>query len=267
MPSRIESFKTQGDKILDMPLQEIGGKGLFTKEIDEAVMTGKAQMAVHSMKDMETEISTRLQIAAILPRANYNDAFVSDEYTSLAELPEGSVIGTSSLRRQAQILHHYPHLRITSLRGNVETRLKKLKAGEVSAIILAVSGLQRLGLESEITEILDNDIMLPAVAQGALAITCHGKDNSTAEILDSLNHPETAACVITERSFLRRLDGSCRTPIAALARLEDEQITLEGLLASEDGAKLVRQSMQCHIDSAISEAEKLADSIRQEFNG
>ncbi len=265
--SKIASFKTEGDRILDMPLQEIGGKGLFTKEIDEAVISGRAQVAVHSMKDMETEISGRLQIAAILPRADCRDAFVSPQFGSLAELPEGAIVGTSSLRRQAQILHKYPHLQVQPLRGNVETRLKKLKAGEIAATILAVAGLERLGLESEITQIMDNDAMLPAVAQGALAITCHANDDETAEVLESLNDAETAICVMAERAFLRRLDGSCRTPIAALATLDETHMTFEGLLASEDGKKLVRKAIRCHIDSAIINAEDLADNIRQEFDG
>ncbi len=268
MRSCIRSFSTMGDSILGVRLQDIGGKGLFTKEIDAAVIGGAAQMAVHSMKDMETDISEDLRIAAILPRGSYSDAFISVDYEDISDLPAGAIIGTSSLRRQAQILHGFPHLRVQTLRGNVETRLRKLHSGEYSAIILAVAGLERLGLGSEISSILPSDTMLPAVAQGALAVTCRVDDSKTAELLFSLNHEETAVCVMAERAFLRKLNGSCRTPIAALAELrEGGFIYLRGLLASEDGKKLVQRSCVTEVALSISAAESLALEIKREFDG
>ncbi len=209
---------TSGDRIQNRPLSEAGGKGLFTKEIEEALLGGSIDLAVHSAKDMPTILPDGLVIAAYLPREDVRDAFISPRHASLDALPAGATVGTSSLRRQAQVLRGHPHLRVAGLRGNVETRLRKLEAGDADATLLACAGLNRLGLQHRITAPIDTGIMLPAVAQGAIAIEIRAADEATAALLGAINHQETALCVTAERAFLARLDGSCRTPLAGLAR-------------------------------------------------
>ena len=208
---------TSGDRIKDKPLREFGGKGLFTKEIDEALLRGDVAMAVHSMKDLETELPAELCIAAVLSRADVRDAFISNKAPSLAELPQGAAVGTSSLRRQAQVKRLRPDLRVVDFRGNVETRLRKLDEGKADATLLALGGLERLGLESRATSVLSTDEMLPAVAQGAIGVTCRSDDVKTRELLQTLNDERAATTVACERVFLGRLAGSCKTPIAGLA--------------------------------------------------
>jgi hydroxymethylbilane synthase len=228
-------IKTSGDRITDRPLGEEGGKGLFTKEIEEALLEGSIDLAVHSMKDMVTVLPTGLTLGAALKREDPRDAFVSLKYSSFAEVPEGAVIGTSSLRRQAQLLHRRPDLKIVPLRGNVETRLKKLADGQASATFLACAGLNRLGLAEHIREPVSTDIMLPAVAQGAIAIEVRADDAETALLIAPLNDGPTALCVGAERAFLAKLDGSCRTPIAGLAELRDNVIRFRGEILTPDG--------------------------------
>ena len=211
---------TSGDRLKDQPLRDFGGKGLFTKEIDEALLRGDVDMAVHSMKDLETDLPAGICIAAILPRADVRDAFISPKAPSLAELPPGSVVGTSSLRRGAQLKRLRPDLRVIDFRGNVETRLKKLAEGQADATLLALAGLERLGLASHATAILSTDEMLPAVAQGAIGVTCRSDDAKTLALLAALNDQTSATAVMCERAFLARLDGSCKTPIAGLAEIE-----------------------------------------------
>ncbi|MGZ5916647.1 MAG: hydroxymethylbilane synthase [Methyloceanibacter sp.] len=229
-------INTSGDRIKDRPLREFGGKGLFTKEIDEALLASKVDLAVHSMKDLPTDLPSKIIIGAVLPRGDVRDAFICGHAISLAELPEGAVVGTSSLRRQAQILRARPDLRVMDLRGNVETRLNKIEQGEADATVLALAGLERLGLASHAAAVLSTEEMLPAVAQGAIGVACRADDESTIALLSPLNDATTAACVTCERSFLTTLEGSCKTPIAGLAEIADGTMRFRGLVLKPDGS-------------------------------
>lgn len=231
----IEVIKTTGDLVQDRPLAEIGGKGLFTKELDEAMLSGRIQLAVHSMKDVPTRLPDGIVLPCILAREDVRDAFISRKYRSLAELPRGAVVGTSSLRRGAQILHRRPDLQVVNFRGNVQTRLRKLDEGVVDATLLAMAGLRRLGMAEHATSALSEDDMLPAVAQGAIGITCRADDQTSLDYLAALNCPDSFVRVAAERAFLTRLDGSCRTPIAALALLDGDRLSFRGLIVSTDG--------------------------------
>lgn len=233
----LSTITTSGDRIKDKPLREFGGKGLFSKEIDEALLRGDVDLAVHSMKDLETNLPKGLCIAAILPRADVRDAFISTKAPSLVTLPPGSTVGTSSLRRQAQVKRRRPDLRVLDLRGNVETRLSKLAEGQADATLLALAGLERLGLTAQATSILSTEEMLPAVAQGAIGVTCRSDDAATRDLLAPLNDPVSAASVGCERAFLARLDGSCKTPIAGLAEIADGIVRFRGLLLNPDGSE------------------------------
>ena len=228
---------TSGDRIKDKPLRDFGGKGLFTKEIDEALLRGDVDLAVHSMKDLPTELPSALCIAAVLLRGDVRDAFISNVASSLADLPKGARVGTSSLRRQAQVKRLRPDLRVIEFRGNVETRLKKLDTGEADATLLAVAGLERLGLLSQITSILSTEEMLPAAAQGAIGVTCRADDAKTRALLATLNDAAAATTVACERSFLACLDGSCKTPIAGLAEIKGGTLLLRGLILTPDGSE------------------------------
>ncbi len=228
---------TSGDRIQDRPLSDVGGKGLFTKEIDEAQLRGDVALAVHSMKDLPTVLPDGLAVAAVLPRADMRDAFLSHKAASLMELAPGAVVGTSSLRRGAQVKRLRPDLRVVDFRGNVETRLRKLDEGVADATLLAMAGLDRLGLGSHVTSVLSVDEMLPAVAQGAIAIVARTDDEETHALLAPLNDPATATAVSCERAFLARLDGSCRTPIAGLAEIADGILRFRGLILSPGGAE------------------------------
>ena len=233
----IRAITTSGDRIQEKPLRDVGGKGLFTKEIDEALLRGDVALAVHSMKDLPTRLPEGLCVAAVLPRADVRDAFLSPAATSLMELPPGAVVGTSSLRRGAQVKRLRPDLRVVDFRGNVETRLRKLDEGVADATLLAMAGLDRLGLASHATEILSVEEMLPAVAQGAIAIVTRDDDEETKVLLAPLNDSSTATVVACERAFLARLDGSCRTPIAGLAEIEDGIVRFRGLILTPGGAE------------------------------
>ncbi len=234
----IVALKTTGDKIQDRPLSEVGGKGLFTKELDEALADGRADISVHSMKDLETQIPSDQQLGAVLPREDVRDAFICEKAKNLSDLPAGSIVGTSSLRRQAQILGKYPDLKVVTFRGNVQTRLRKLSEGVADATLLAVAGLNRLGMEHVIASALEEDDVLPAVAQGAIAITLRKGDERIQALLDPLNCPATHTRVTAERAMLAKLDGSCRTPIAGLAEIqEDGNLRLRGLVCSFDGTR------------------------------
>lgn len=234
----IEIIKTTGDLVQDRPLAEIGGKGLFTKELDEAMLSGRIQLAVHSMKDVPTVLPDGIVLPCILPREDVRDAFISLKAKSLADLPQGAVIGTASLRRGAQILHKRPDLQVVNFRGNVQTRLRKLEEGVVDATLLAMAGLRRLGLAHHVTSALAEDEMLPAVAQGAIGITCRADDTAALNYLAALNCPDSFVRVTAERAFLARLDGSCRTPIAALATLDGDHLSFKGLIVSPDGTAI-----------------------------
>jgi hydroxymethylbilane synthase len=236
----IVSIRTTGDRVQNRPLAEIGGKGLFAKEIEEALRDGRADLAVHSLKDLETRLPAGLELAVVLPREDPRDAFLARDAASLEALPRGAKIGTSSLRRRAQLLRLRPDFEIVPLRGNVDTRLDKLAAGEVDAIVVALCGLNRLGRAGLATEILEPEVMLPAVGQGALALECRAGDERVRALLRPLDDPDTALCVGAERAMLAALDGSCRTPIAGLAVISGRRITIEGLLATPDGGEMIR---------------------------
>jgi hydroxymethylbilane synthase len=233
----LEPITTSGDRIRDKPLRDFGGKGLFTKEIDEALLDNTIDIAVHSMKDLPTDLPPGITIAAVLPRGDVRDAFISAKGESLAALPPGAVVGSSSLRRQAQVKRLRPDLQAIDFRGNVETRLKKLEQGMVDATLLAVAGLERLGLTRHITSVLPTNEMLPAVAQGAIGVSCRSDDAQTRELLQALNDDSTATAVACERAFLAQLDGSCRTPIAGLAEIADGHLRFRGLVLNPEGTE------------------------------
>lgn len=242
-------IKTQGDKILDVPLARIGDRGLFVKEIEEALFDGRIDFAVHSLKDLPTEQPEGLAIAVISERADARDCMVSSRYRSLAELPPDAVVGTSSLRRKAQLRARYPHWRFKDVRGNLQTRLEKLDRGEYDALILAVAGLERLGLGERIAERLAPETSLPAVGQGALAVECRADDARTRALLAPLDHADTRACVLAERSLLRELEGGCQVPIGAHATLQEGQIVLDAIVASLDGDQILHSRVSGPLDA------------------
>ncbi len=242
-PNAIETvvIRTTGDAVQNRPLAEIGGKGLFTKEIDEALLSGAIDLAVHSMKDVPTWLPDGVCFPCLLPRQDPRDALFAGSAVRLDELPQQAVVGTGALRRQAQILERRPDLTVVPMRGNVETRLRKLAEGQVDATLLAAAGLHRLGMADRITAILAVEEMLPAVAQGAIGIACRASDSAVLELLAAIHCADTGDCVDAERAMLAELDGSCRTPIAALARLDpDGRMALESLIARPDGSEVLR---------------------------
>jgi hydroxymethylbilane synthase len=234
----IEAIRTTGDIIQDRPLSEAGGKGLFTKEIEQALSDEAIDLAVHSSKDMPTVLPAGLELAACLPREDVRDAFISRKSTSLAGLPHGAVVGTASLRRQAMVKRLRPDIAVVTFRGNVDTRLKKLDDGVVDATLLALAGLKRLGREAAATAVLEVDAFLPAVGQGAIGIEAREADTRTWDLLAKINHAETLTALRTERAFLAILDGSCRTPIAGHARIEGGQILFRGMILRPDGSEV-----------------------------
>lgn len=250
----IVPMSTTGDAIQDRTLSEIGGKGLFTKEIEDALMDGAIDIAVHSMKDMPTVLPEGLSIPCLLEREDPRDAFISNTSVEVDALPLYAVIGTASLRRGAQLKAYRPDLEIIPLRGNVQTRLRKLKEGVCDATLLAVAGLKRLDMENVITTALPESICLPAVAQGAIGVECRAENTQLIAWLSAIHHEDTALCLMAERSFLAELDGSCRTPIAGLATREGNQLALEGLVAKPDGSTVHRDSITCPATLAAAEA-------------
>ncbi len=257
-------IRTTGDRVQDRRLAEIGGKGLFSKEIEEALLAGAIDLAVHSLKDMETWLPDGLEIACVLARDDPRDALLATTATSLAGLPQGAKVGTASLRRQAQLLRLRPDLAIMPIRGNVNTRMDKLAAGEFDAIVVALCGLERLGKAGLATEILAPDVMLPAVGQGALAIECREGDDALRQLLDPLHDPGSAACVGAERAMLAALDGSCRTPIAGLAECKSGLLTLEGLLIKPDGSSEIRGRREGDIGDAAALGGALGGELRSQ---
>jgi porphobilinogen deaminase len=231
----IRHILTSGDKILDVPLARIDGKGLFTKELEKELLDGSIDLAVHSLKDMPTELPPGLAIGAVTERVDPGDALISPKYKTLANLPTGAVVGTSSLRRKAQLLASRPDIIVTDLRGNIDTRLAKLANGELDAIVLAVAGLRRLGWEERITQILPREVCLPAVGQGALAIEIRAGDEAVLAKLAFLHHFATATAVLAERAFLREVGGGCQVPIGVYGRLEKGELVLEAAILSGDG--------------------------------
>jgi len=246
----LQTIKTKGDKILDVPLANVGGKGLFVKEIEEALLSNTIDLAVHSMKDMPADIPKGLCIYGVPKRENPKDVLISRNNQMFEDLPTGATIGTSSLRRAAQLKYKRPDIQIMPLRGNVDTRLNKLHTEQLDAIVLAAAGVKRLGLDSHITQYLPLDLMLPAVGQGVLCIEMRQNDQETKQLAEPLNHLETWQAVTAERSFLKYLEGGCQVPIAAYAEIQNNTLSIKGLVASIDGSKLIKESLSGPPDQA-----------------
>ena len=260
----LKKIVTKGDRILDVPLAQIGGKGLFTKEIEEELLDGTVDLAVHSLKDMPTVLPEGLCLTVITSRANVGDAFVSNKYNSFAELPQGAVLGTSSLRRRAQLLAARPDLKIVDLRGNVDTRLRKLDEGNMDAIILAAAGLQRLGHGDRIKEIIPTSVCLPAVGQGALAIECRTDNTEVREILAFLNDTATKQATDAERAFLGLVEGGCQVPIGVHAEVQNNEIKIEAIIASLDGSTVLRNTISGDAEKAVELGQKLGNQMLAE---
>jgi len=257
----IRVITTSGDKIKDVPLSKIGGKGLFVKEIEEALLAKEIDLAVHSMKDVPIEIPSQLEISIITKRENPLDALISKNGKKLADLPQGATIGTSSLRRSSQLLNHRNDFKIHPLRGNVDTRLKKVEEGKYDAILLASAGLNRLGWSNRITEEISHEIIIPAMGQGALGIETRLGDTKTYNFISSLNHEQTNYEVSAERALVGKLDGGCQVPIGAYAKIEDNLITLKGLVASLDGKIIHKSEIIGPIDDAINIGQDLGEEL------
>ena len=253
---------TTGDRVQNRLLAEIGGKGLFTKELDEALLSDQIDIGIHSMKDMPTILPENIALHAVMPREDVRDALVSAKYASFNDLPRGATLGTASLRRKSQVLIARPDLRVVPLRGNVDTRLKKIMDGEADATLLAYAGLKRLGKENVVRETLDTDVMLPAVGQGSLAATCRTDDHGTNAMLAGLGEPPATAAIIAERAMLVLLDGSCHTPIAGLALPDGKgNIDMQGLIAKPDGSESTRFSLSAPMTSARELGRSLAENL------
>jgi len=257
----ILGMSTQGDKILDTPLAKIGGKGLFVKELEARMLEGEADIAVHSMKDVPVELPEGLHLAVIMQREDPRDAFVSNKYASIEELPEGAKVGTSSLRRQCQLSDNRPDLQIASLRGNVNTRLRKLDEGEYDAIILAAAGLIRLGFGDRIRNAIEPEESLPAIGQGAVGIECRSDDARVNALLSPLHDADTACRVLAERAMNERLEGGCQVPIGGHAVLKGDQIWMRGLVGTVDGSEIIRAEIEGHRE----DAEKLGATLGDEL--
>ncbi len=258
----LRGMTTRGDQILDRPLAKVGGKGLFVKELETALLDGSADIAVHSMKDVPMEMGGEFALVAIGPREVPLDAFVSNKYADLDELPPGAVVGTSSLRREAQLHARYPYLSVSSLRGNLDTRLRKLDEGQYDAIILAAAGLTRLGLKERVRSVLPAEASLPAAGQGALGIEALASRPEVAAWMAPLNDPATAACVRAERAVSRALAGSCEVPLGAYAEIHDGRINLRGFVATPDGKRMARAELQGGLEDPESLGLALAAQLR-----
>ncbi|MGA7563270.1 MAG: hydroxymethylbilane synthase [Desulfobaccales bacterium] len=254
-------IKTTGDTIRDVPLAQVGGKGLFIKEIEEALLSGRVDLAVHSLKDMPAQVPAGLMLGAVPAREDHRDAFISNRYPNLKAIPAGGRIGTGSLRRQAQILHLRPDLEVVPLRGNVDTRLKKMENLGLAALILAAAGLHRLGLGQAYRGLLPETEMLPAVGQGALGLEVRAEDRRLNELLAFLDHPPSRVAVTGERAFLARLEGGCRVPVAALGRMNGDSLTLEALICDPEGKRCLRDRASGTEDQAWSLGTELADRL------
>lgn len=254
-------MSTQGDKLLDVPLAKIGGKGLFIKELEEQMLAGNAHLAVHSMKDLPAFLPEGFAIGAVLARHNPLDAFVSNRYDRLEDLPQGAIVGTSSLRRKSQLLAIRPDLQLHDLRGNIHTRMNKLDEGQFDAIILAAAGLERMELPERIRSLIPAEVSLPAVAQGALAIEVLENDASTQGFVDFFNDVNTLACVRAERAMNAALEGGCQVPIGSYCILEGDQLWLRGLVAELDGSRIIRAERR----GSIADAERMGQDLAQEL--
>ncbi|MEE8320688.1 MAG: hydroxymethylbilane synthase [Gammaproteobacteria bacterium] len=254
-------MQTQGDRFLDAPLANAGGKGLFIKELEQALLADQADIAVHSMKDVTIDLPEQLDLPVILEREDTRDVFVSNRFAGLDDLPEAAKVGTSSLRRQSQVRVQRPDLTIIDLRGNVGTRLRKLDAGEYDAIILAAAGVRRLGLSERITQFLDHDIILPAIGQGAIGIECRNGDATTLDLIKPLNDRNTQLCVHAERAFSARLYGGCQLPIAAQAAINGQELSLTGLVGRVDGTEIIKDTAEGLIDNIEKIGRELAERL------
>lgn len=257
----IVSMTTKGDQILDRSLSKVGGKGLFMKELEEALLDGRADIAVHSMKDVTVDLPTGLEISCVCQRETPNDAFVSNHYKSLNDLPDGAVVGTSSLRRRAQLKHNFPHLKITELRGNVNTRLRKLDDGEYDAIILAAAGLLRLGFDERIADLISTDDSLPAVGQGIVGIESRVNDEEIKALVMVLNDTEAEICIAAERRMNQCLDGGCSVPIAGFAELQNGMLTMRGVVGDVENGDLLTAHMQGKLEDAANIGQEVANQL------
>jgi len=260
-PVELVIIKTTGDRLKDVPLAEVGGKGLFIKEIEEALMAGQVDLAVHSLKDMPAAVPEGLKLGAVPPREDWRDAFISSRYDSLGEIPAGGRVGTGSLRRRVQILHLRPDLEVVPLRGNVDTRLKKMESLNLDALILAAAGLARLGLSHLARRFLAETEMLPAVAQGALGLEVRDRDHRLGEFIAFLDDPPSRAAVTAERGFLARLEGGCVVPVAALGRMEGSSLTLKALISDLQGERLLKDTLAGPLEEAESLGRLLAERL------
>jgi len=261
------TMKTRGDKILDAPLAKVGGKGLFVKELEAGMLEGRADIAVHSMKDVPVEFPEGLELALIMAREDPRDAFVSNHFASLEELPDGARVGTSSLRRQTQIRERFPRLELDWLRGNVNTRLAKLDAGDYDAIILASAGLKRLGFEQRIRSCLEPEISLPAIGQGAIGIECRSDDEAVQSLIAPLADRDTTLRVQAERAMNERLEGGCQVPIAGYAVLEGDELWLRGLVGEPDGSRVLRAEIRGPASDAVELGTRLAEQLLEQGAG
>jgi hydroxymethylbilane synthase len=259
---QISGMTTRGDQILDVTLSKIGGKGLFIKELEQALEEGRADIAVHSMKDVPMDMPPGFALAAITEREDPRDAFVSNKYATLDALSPGSVVGTSSLRRESQLRARFPHLQVQPLRGNVQTRLRKLDEGRFAAIILAAAGLKRLGLADRITALLSPDLSLPAVGQGALGIECRADRADLIKLMEPLHHIPTARCVEAERAMSRALGGSCEVPLGGFAEISGDVLRLRGFVASQDGIRMISDELNGNPDDCASMGSQLAKNLK-----
>jgi len=261
----LNKIKTTGDKILDVPLAKVGGKGLFVKEIEEALLRGEADLAVHSMKDVPTDFPEGLYLAVICEREDPRDAFIAQNKQQgarrLKDLPQGATVGTSSLRRSCQLLSKRPDLKIVQLRGNLETRFRKLDEGQFDAMILATAGVKRLGWQQRITEVIEPQLSLPAIGQGAVGIECRINDEYINQLIAPLNHKETSICVRAERALLKRLQGGCQVPIAAYATIKDGRLIMDGLVGSVTGDRIIKE----HLEGTIEDAETIGITLGEKL--
>ncbi len=254
-------MSTQGDRFLSAPLSQIGGKGLFMKELEQAILEDRADIAVHSMKDVTADFPSGLQLSVIMEREDPRDAFISNKYSSLSELPENAVVGTSSVRRQCQLRKLRPDLELKDLRGNVGTRLGKLDDGQYDAIILATAGIKRLGLAERISEYISTDVLLPAVGQAAIGIETRENDPQTIELISCLEHSATASRISAERAASKKLYGGCQLPIAAFAELKNDVINMQGLVGKVDGTEIITADIKGDVKDAESLGEQLAEQL------
>ncbi len=255
------SMTTEGDRFLDAPLVAVGGKGLFIKELEQALLNGEADIAVHSMKDVTIDLPDELAIPVILKREDVRDVFISNNYKQMEDLPDDAVLGTSSLRRQSQVKALRPEIQLKDLRGNVGTRLRKLDDGEYDAIMLAAAGIIRLGLKERITQLIPESVLLPAIGQGAIGIECRAGDTDVQKLIAPLNDRDTSLCVETERAFSRRLFGGCQLPIAGQASIKGNKVSLVGLVARTDGSGVIKSELSGDIEKCDETGTTLAESL------